>query len=372
MKACLLRSLKKCDLIGPSMTFTLKGSSTIKTLIGGIVSLVIGLLFFIAIGYFSVDLIQRSNPLTRIANEVQDDPTIYLDKFAIPLSFSDNNGINLSFNDEFNKALNFSASFWRYDNSKEGYPFHITTYSLKECDFNEYGDHGQNFKLVLSPYLKLNCIDSTSGKDETGKHVKENLKISREFLQPGSTFLQLNIQRCDEVASPGCAKFFKTNTSFKIFIAYVRTTLNVNNFENPISSYISSLETNASLGLYTETKFDFQFNELIDDTDFFLSNASTQTWIDATSLSSYVSSYNPSDKLLLRVSVYVKGTKLVQYRQYLKIPELMANLGGFFKALITLSKAFVWIFSKFELFETIYRACSPKTQINNLVRNTTV
>src|SRR5690606_11787322 len=81
--------LKKCDLSGETVSFKYKGSSMIKSTIGGILSISIIMFSLYYVIYFGEDIVKKEKPSTRFSKDYTNQSRAYLKEFPVMLYFLD-------------------------------------------------------------------------------------------------------------------------------------------------------------------------------------------------------------------------------------------------------------------------------------------
>ena len=370
MLSCLQRNIKKCDQIGSKLSFTFEGNQIIKSTVGGLLSILIFCVFIASVCYFSINLVLRKNPIVQNSNEIVEDPTIYLDEFPIPFTFISNSSQDLYKNVEFRKSIELNVYIRLLNLENEKQVFENITYDLKVCDFDALVPYGLSFKPFISSSFTYLCLDVTSGRDSKGIKVSNRPYISKEDFSPDSARLSLNISKCNEEINPGCGAFLERNQSFVIVTSHMKTIVDVNNFENPLRERRCGLRDNVSVGLFVESFFEFEFNELDTDSDLFFSNSDKANWTNLSWNTKNISTSNSADRLLYRINFTVNNSKVQINRQYTKIPEMMASIGGLFKVILCFSKVIANLFSNYEVFSAISKAIKVKERKSPyLIRN---
>lgn len=123
--------------------------------------------------------------------------------------------------------------------------------------------------------------------------------------------------------------------------------INTKNYTNPIQSFISTQYKNVRINSSKSLNIFIREEELITDKGLIFEDFSTEK--------SYSYDYSDSDDAdpnvdsLLDINLMVSNHKLINRRQYIKVQNILANLGGLYKALSMAFYFLVFFFSSVKM-----------------------
>ena len=361
--------IKKLDVVGKETSLLFNGSTRIKTVCGGVLTALISF-FIVAASYFlSKELFLRGDPAVRTSLEPVTEAIIKLKEFPITFNVGDGRGGMLQDNPDFRRAVEIEGQVREtaHPNNKE--IMRIYAFKLKQCDMLEYGEIGEIFKKIDTRIESKLCINFDSFTTPEGKKETKDMIINAKMASRNSTYINIILLRCQEEKDPGCSKFFEKQGTFFFNSMHLDRVLNVSSYSNPLSYLYEVKNIAVSAELYIRQYFTFSINQLVSDDGWFLNETEETKLIQIFEKTQEVQIYSPVTRRLLALYYDTTLTKQVVARKYIKVQEVLANLGGFFKVAISAMKFIASFFSEFEFYEEMRDTIDKKIKNPNFTNN---
>ena len=324
--------IKYFDFLSQQIGFEYMGSTKYQGLIGGLYSLIVIVITIVIGAMFSKDVYFRESPIVLDYKEPVEINPIYLKNFPIIISVADErNSILKNYKDYLNITL---VEFFIPEDLKN-IKRNIYTNPIVPCNASNY-DVSDEIKSLFLPDFSdkgIYCLNDFTGE----MHFKNS------FASNNSTFINIRIQPNCNSETHKCPEELKSYINYiAISIGYVVGYTNSNNYSNPLKYDFIVHNYQLSYGINKRVIFDIIKNNYISDNGWILNN-------------DYIYSYNSLDTYNFDVSLnnvcleddflfwftftsplLIKKTK----RNYLKVQDLIANVGGFY-SIISISMSFM-------------------------------
>jgi hypothetical protein len=308
------RVIKNMDLFGQGIELRIDKFSKSKTIFGGLLTIIMIFMLFFMFYITSQDVFNKTNPKISLEQQVNKELSpLNLDKNTFPLSFS------LMINGNF--AI-YKPNYFNYYISRR---YGKTTDPALIEDFYNITQCRKEFfpKVTQEEYDKLNMNQNLCVEDQ-------NITLAGGWNSDYISYLSLRIAIC--TGSDQCAPyeeivdFIQSNTFFwNLF--YMNTNINPQNFTDPISYNIFNYYKLAKLGSFKLTELFIRPQTLKSDNGFIFQSIS-----HLNSLSYDFDNYDDSaidDSLtLVDFEFLVSPNIFIYHRNYIKIQEVLASVGG--------------------------------------------
>jgi hypothetical protein len=315
--------LKFIDLLGPETKLTIEKKSNFKSNFGGLMTLLIILIFIAAFIGFGIDVIQKMKPrvtFNRIKNP-------RLPEFNL----TDDNFLFTLYDQETDQPIpNFEKMFFVY------------------YDYLSFDIYGTNSHILKNPFHR--CTNKTIDKwkayfayDPKGYYC---LPQDERLLMKGSEstgvlkYLRIMVDYCNNNTDPNkgdvrtdCFTKNKTQTLLKnkrIQMSYMIPDIVVNTFNYTFPAGEVILSDLINTDPYTWSRFTMYFKEIHINTDkgFFIKDIETQyaTGIDSTKFENF---YTPETDTVFSNRLLFSDWMEVYERDYIKVQDTFAMMGGF-------------------------------------------
>lgn len=228
----------------------------------------------------------------------------------------------------------------------------ISNQKAVDCDMSKVvNEQARNSIIslmnVTSQYIPY-CIDN-------------NLKIRSKLANENSSVVELIFTRCTKNCAPDRDKILE---GMLIGFTYVDSYISPSDFKNPIK-YNSNMKTlMTSLQISKRIFFFFHKNIVKTNVGLIFEDYVTERYI------SFAGTENDnyfSENELMRILIESPTVVSINLREYLKLQELIANLGGFFNGILILTKLIFGDYLKFIYYKYIdsKTLISPKKKSSN-------
>jgi hypothetical protein len=314
MVGLLSSIITKIDLFGQGIELRIDKLVKSQTLFGGLLTIIMIILLFFMFFFSSQDVLYHTNPQISLEQQINSQMSpIFLDGNTMPIS------ISLTLNGNF--ALYKPEYFNYYFSLRYGL---TTAESLTEEFFNLTQCRKDLFPMVTQEaYDKLNidqnlCVDG------------QNITLSGGWSDEYISYISIRIAIC--TGSDNCAPYeeivdyVKSNTFFWN-LYYMNTNVNPQNYTDPISYNLVNYYKLIKLGSYKLTELYIRPQTLKSDGGFiFKSNIYTDTV--AFDYDNYDDSSLDDSLTLVDFQIYLSANKFIYHRNYMKIQEVLASVGG--------------------------------------------
>ena len=346
----LLNIIKSIDAVGKGTSLTYNGSNIIKTYFGGVLTLIIAILMSASVIFFSRELFQRKSPLSTTSQRAVLEDSIKVKEFPIMFTVSDGSTLSIHNNPSFKREVEIKGILHELLHPDSEVKLKRYKFNFKDCNMSEFGENGLKMnELALDIEEKL-CIDYNSLIDFEGNKPTKDLIFNDALGNRGSSFIIIYFKACNENSDPGCLDSIKKRGGFKVNIFFLETFLDLSNYSDPVNYRYVVKNFDVSIGLYVRQFVTFQWHHLETDDGWIFENIYSNKFIQTESIVRAVSSYNHTNRYLFSFILQTSLLRTVTSRSYLKVPELLANLGGFFKIIISFSKFLASFFSESVLY----------------------
>ena len=313
---------KLIDIFGIPPLFTIRGRSTFQTQIGA--SLTIICITFIII-YISVLLKQMTHHKSPNLNSSiyykEKPPDMDLNKNNFSFVFGLQSKDYKNFIDD--RIYNVNAYQSKLILNKNGiYNYENEPLTIIKCDEYKFEIIPDKFKKL--PIDNLYCLNN-------------NISLKGDFMQESLNYIKLNFMKCvnstenknkcksedeiNEILNEGFIGMFFPDYSFEPV-----------NFNNPYKTYVRNLYEGISMKFFENIVLYFKLVEIITDSGYFFDDKQ----------SIYFASYDYSQNDLdlndlinfLSITIRVSSKREVHERNYIKVQEIVSNVGGMLKIVL--------------------------------------
>jgi hypothetical protein len=350
------------DFFGQEVSFNINGARSVRSLVGGIIGIILIGLIIGATWTLGKDIIVHEQPSVLIQDVLYTKrPEMNLNKTSFPISIAmqdmDNNVYYIP------NYFNFSVELKEVNNDQKT----ITTkyYQLENCTNDNFpgADKSQLEKAGVFNYF---CI-----KDQ-------NLTISGYWDEPFLRFLVIRLMYCQ---GENCApreeirNFLKTN-KFTWNIYAINSLIDTADFSDPTKFYVLNIYRMTQLSIVKIHEIYLQFISIITDAGIIFEdyNENVSVAFDYDRLDSTTET---DDGSIYDFYIFASKRKTVYKRKYLKIQALAANAGGIIKFLLLFGNFFTYVFNIHKLNVLIANNCFDnskpiKIQSNKKISNHTI
>ena len=324
--------LKKIDFIGANLTPTFDHNTIVSTAQGGFISALILIIMVTATGFFGQELFYRQKALVRNYSRVNAESSVDTKEFPLLFSLWTNDGINLTTLPGIASEFYISGFSFFFELNDQGYseasvllfPVVICT---PELIGKETADYYKNVGFDISHFW---CMDLSSIPEE-------KRRVAKVIGTPGSFTLNITIHMCNNATTPNCGWIMRKHGNLQFVISFIDRFVDISSFDNPVQTKLDNYIILMSSQLESNMKVSISRNFLLSDVGYIFSEQREEQYTSFYNFERNFSSLNETTKQVLSVEFFADTKENYIERQYLKIQEFLANMGGFFKGILFLA-----------------------------------
>jgi hypothetical protein len=355
-KSYLKLFFKSCDIAGSEINLNYKGNSTIKTVLGGILSLILIIFTLFCISYFGADLIQREKPISRFYKEFHNQSIVNLTDFPLLMTFASNTGNPIT---NVERYLTIDNLYYVIDldyvtKKQVSQVYYLYSEPCNENHYSKYKDlieKDSNVPLTVSYCINPHKINYLNGII----NENDNVFAQNDFSNVPSNFVVTLVHTCknstrnnNSCAPPSEIDKFISDGSF-LSVFYIDNYVNLNFFDAPHVSFVNNFVQAISKGMSKANHMKVKNTNIYTDSGVILEDIQEKHFHQVEDIS--IDILSPSDNLLL---LYFETTRMSDnyYRKYVKLQDLIANIGGLIKFLFTLTSIILSVYTdKYKLID---------------------
>lgn len=344
----LSENFKKIDFVGATVKPTFNSHVRVSSLVGACFSLMIVTVALIGFVLLGKEIVDKKKPRFTQTFSPLDEAAIPLKDFHFALYARGPSALYIQFDKKFMRSVKFYGIFTtirgNLTDSLKVNRFMVpmvpcSIESFREDFLANYTENKENLNLYACPDWKNSEIPADEPK-----------VLKNEFSTFGSSSFVIFFVRCDELKDPGCADYLdKELGSFSVGVWTENSLLNISEYENPVTTSTLSSSTTVSPFFFTRNVLSININELVTDSGWILANESSQIYYTKGNVEYQISPYNPINKTLYNAVIQVPRQLNKVSRDYAKLQEIIANVGGFMKGIMMFSVTVMDGFSHFIL-----------------------
>lgn len=345
---------REIDTLGIPISFKHKGFSSSKTLIGAFMSII----FFTFCGFVTLylgrDIVDKQKPIARFSKDMRTTSEISL--FYFPFSVVITDGFKNPI-PGLDSLVTMTA--WYYDLSNATLIYKLY---FERCDPRQYYTYLYETLFHNTPPLPIDtfCLNSTKMRltdnnyDDIGPIINQNFTIVNEYASMGSKYVSIHIDLCDEIRdNKTCANeddMIKNLSEFYVTFAFIDNYVSLQDFAQPQKPYVNSYTQMVNIGDSKRNYFRFKNTEITTDKGYILEDTELVSFYQ---MDSYRTDVSTQASNLYHFTV--EGTRLVDTydRKYVKIQDILSNIGGFFKFLMVIGQLLCFKYSELVMYFSI-------------------
>jgi hypothetical protein len=336
------------DMFGEPPTFYIEGNKSNKTIIGGVLTMIVYIFSIICCYLFGRELWLKKNPNTNMKNIFDPSPfgVTYFKDFEFFI------GIEETFSGQFNTFIDeriYSLSL-TLNTFKNG-SWEYRDINLENCKNNSFTPE----KYVLfKDYVYENnwCVS----KNQT--IPLEELKVNGLFGKENSNFMFFNFIKCSNSTSNNkCApkeEIEKYLNSTYISIYYIDNFIDTKNFQQPLYNTITDKFFSSSINSQTQVNLLLQNIEFESDIGFMIEDMDTINGFQTQDFT-IEKEFTSRGDIFTSVAIQFVANKWQYNRKYYKIQDLSAQVGGLVKFFSIIVSLCLNIFNKNSFNQLIFR-----------------
>ena len=337
-----IKTIKNIDFLSPGFTINYDNQSKSTSLFGVCMSVLVGIVGIMAMIFFSMELVLKENPISRVSREIIESSTITIEEFPFlffplinrasnPAVFFDNFVIN---------AYQFNGSLVDPD---------VVNYKLiVELCKPEYIPNYSEQKSNLQ-FNQIFCINPNKALHPKKGLIdwKARIGLDTETRILHKIFVDIDLKKGKSV------DVVSNYVSVDVSLLSLRSFVNVANYSTPVSKEFTSTLINISTSIVKATEFLFSVNKLTTDSGWLLSSLDNEYFIGSAGSNDFFGLFDPKKPMLANMFFTLDRVGEVYYREYIKIQTVFAQVGGIIKSVALIAQFLVNQYSSYILFKTI-------------------
>jgi len=341
--------MKNLDFFGEPVRILLNKNYSIQTTIGGYLTILTGILSLVFTWFIGRDLIYKEKPISYMQKDIYTTfQKISLNKTNFQFSFTlmdDNNAPLFDYS-----YLTLKIHEIKYRLNPVNGTFDLISKNVKPVKFCNYSD----YPLITPQQFDAAQLQYTI--------CPENFffNLYGYWNENDLNYLEITVERCmnktnnntDSVYSrseilcktPHEIEAYISQTGANLNIFYIDSRVRINNNTNPIE-FLSSINYKYIIPNYfKKTVFKIQSQSIKTDNGFIFSETEDKKYFKMVEDFSDLRLIDPLDYKFLVFEIYSSNFSETFFRRYIKIPDILASLGGILKiftiAFLMLNKVF--------------------------------
>jgi len=262
--------LENLDLFGKKVEFKFNGKGTHKSIIGGVSTLILVIIFVLALMYFGQDIILRRAPKTVMSNFATENPQeVFISSNTFNFGFGLQNPENfVPFMDESIYTVQVIYNRVKKEiQSDESIKAVITQVVLEteKCTIDHFGEAASQFSKIQLD--QLYCLKKNQPN-------LDSIRIQGSSDSAIYEYININLSDCDDQnLSMSCALKSNRNNLLKngIFNLYfTNMAIDPKNYEHPTKNYKDSYFTKVSYNITKEIQMWLGHLDMITDNGWIL------------------------------------------------------------------------------------------------------
>ena len=338
-------NVKKIDIFAKPISFVLDGEEKFRTWWGFFFSL-LTLIATITLAFlFGSEVYERKTPITTQSTTFIEKSSVDFQEFPLFIMFSDGLGNKY---DNLPEYLDVRVQNWHFQNNAFTHIFEEdeetgAKHIVERCEMKHFqsvreklGDEAIYDVLNTIPIF---CIVFT---DFDGNNLAVN-----PYKAANSTFVHFTFSFCNpnlEIC-PDNMDIVEAESYIQFF--YIESYVDSNDYHNPIKYYINSVNQQMSQGFLKRNFIRFANNEYTADNGWMLEEKIVHNFINLDSIKLEINGQAIDDMQkgeIYWITIESPQLKTSYFRNYLKIQELFAKIGGLINAIMIIVK---YLFNSF-------------------------
>ena len=325
--------IRKVDILGYKYNLTYKSQNTFKTCLGGCFTILITVILFLGFGFFGRELVERKQPIIVTSEKSVEKSPVSLKRLGLHFSLNDTSGRFFHYDQDFMKGIKIQVLMINF-NVVDGKP--STSFDvlfMEPCQRDFFEEEAYESISKLYDVTKLLCINPNKAFTN-GKLVQEEQFFYNNWSQVGTRSLWINVKLCDEKLNPGCRSWINANKSFYFLANYADSYYDASEFNNPVKFRTRTINNLVGIGLSSMQYFSLINKEAILDSGVIFQDIKNVEFTSHFERETAFQVFDENKLSIFDLFFTSPRTKFEITRRYVKLQELVADIGGFMKAVM--------------------------------------
>lgn len=359
----------KIDFIGPEYFLENNDSSRYQSISGTVISVLTIISCFTISMLFGNEIYEKKNPIVSISQEFTTYSDIHLEYFPFMVTVTSPDKHSFSKEDLRNYVhLEIASDVMSVDGTiTRGNQY----FDFELCDPNKFKN--QRDRESISKYLK-----EKSTSNYFCVVYDKNTMFSNSYYSNNSTNINFYVKKCltkemidARIKTPSEYEYLKSSNSTiqelrtqrvcpsdmplkvqdaQFTVVYINSIANFNNFDQPISTSIEEATTLISLHLLRRVYMRFTYNKFITDVGILLEEKVVNNFINLFSVvpdDLLLNKEGLDKEILIWLALESPKVSTIISRQYMKLQDLLAKVGGVINAIIIIMRILFYHYLRF-------------------------
>jgi len=336
--------MKKIDFFSEPVRTLLNKQITIKTTIGGYFTVLMVIMALIFTWFIGRDAVYREKPYSYQQKDIFEKfQNITINKTHFPFSFTMMDDENVPLVDYSYLTLKLYEKTYNLNSTTSIY--NLTAKHERPVKFCNYSD----FALLTPDKFESAQLGSTLCPETN------NFNLYGYWNEPDLNYLQISIERCKNTTdsdivckSPKEIEEFIAQTGTNLNIFFVDSRVRISNNTDPLE-FLSTIQYKYVIPeFYKKTTYKIQSENIVTDNGFIFSVNDDIQFFRMVEEFTDIRVIDPEDYQFLVFEIFSSNISDTYFRRYLKVPDIIASLGGILKVLTIGFIALNTIFSEVE------------------------
>lgn len=363
----LFRILRLIDMFGVKPKLMYNNSSRYNSILGGFLSILVGITFALGFYAFGKEIFLKQLPTTIFSNEYYTSPerfNLTNDKFNFFIGIEN---INFEYYIDpsiINVKLVFNnITKLKSPNGDISFKYESLELKTEPCDIERhFGNLAQLFKD--QPLKQLLCVDPEDHK---------KMFLEGAFGQDHYNNIQIQLSACENSTIPGSPickpeEFIKKYLSGGFFALNVIDTIyNPKNYTNVNEYILRDFFTTLSNSYFKEFTFFFRNVDFVTDRGFLIEDQNVEKFLSLETARELID-LRSTPKTFFNANFRLSNFKDKHLRRYIKVQEVVAQIGGLIKGIILFITIIYSAYAKteyyLELANSLYFFSQVDSKIN--------
>lgn len=343
---------KNLDFFGFQFNLRENGKKRYKTYTGALLSSFIWVTCIVLAFMFGVEIYERKIPMINTSEEFQESSIIYLKNMPFVFSMFTDEGIIINNINEYITIV--TSSFIIHKDYTVSYEFNKL--KLKSCADVKYNRHQAFVDEAMKVGANSQCLDHD-----------ESTFLKNAYTERDSSYLTVQFVKCNPQIKKCADDLDKQVASIYVQMYFLDTFIDSSNYESPVQFYGRSETQQINHKFLKRNYFRFSTNKYISDNGWILEDLKTEQYIKLSSSRFDMAPVEgtPLEDHLYWITLESPRLRTIYKRQYMKIQELFAKIGGLVKGITLAIQILTYQYFRFDYIMYLFSLYGNIVEKNN-------